>query len=263
MDDAGLVDKEEFGSTHTRARKVHGEVLTGPERRRRWSLEEKLRILAQSVAPGSSASLVCRLHGISSGQLYTWRRRFRTGELTGFAPVRLAPPVEQLALAAAPVDPVPTLGTRSADRRDNRGRAALGGEAAAQRRGRRGGIAPSFVGAVVIGIPGNVRVYLACGVTDMRKGFDGLAARVQMTLQLDPHGGGLFVFRGRRGDLIKVLWWDGQGLCLFAKRLERGRFLWPQAKDGSVVLTAAQLSMLLEGIDWRAPRRSWAPEVAG
>jgi transposase len=110
----------------------------------------------------------------------------------------------------------------------------------------------------VIGIPGNVRVYLACGVTDMRKGFDGLAARVQLTLQLDPHGGALFVFRGRRGDLIKVLWWDGQGLCLFAKRLEHGRFLWPQAKDGSVVLTAAQLSMLLEGIDWRAPRRSQA-----
>jgi transposase len=115
----------------------------------------------------------------------------------------------------------------------------------------------------VIGIPGNVRVYLACGVTDLRKGFDGLAARVQTPLRLDPHGGALFVFRGRRGDLIKVLWWDGQGLCLFAKRLERGRFLWPQAKDGAVVLTAAQLSMLLEGIDWRAPRRSWAPEVAG
>ena len=115
----------------------------------------------------------------------------------------------------------------------------------------------------MIGIPGSVRVYLACGVTDMRKGFDGLAARVQAALHLDPHGGALFVFRGRRGDLIKVLWWDGQGLCLFAKRLERGRFLWPQAKDGSVVLTAAQLAMLLEGIDWRAPRRSWAPEVAG
>jgi transposase len=107
MDEAGLIDKEGLGSTHTRAREVHGEVLTGPERRRRWSLEEKLRILAQSVAPGSSPSLVCRLHGISSGQLYTWRRQFRTGELTGFAPVRLAPPVEQLALATAPVDPVP------------------------------------------------------------------------------------------------------------------------------------------------------------
>lgn len=115
----------------------------------------------------------------------------------------------------------------------------------------------------MIGVPGNIRVYLACGVTDMRKGFDGLAARVQTVLQLDPHGGALFVFRGRRGDLLKVLWWDGQGLCLFAKRLERGRFLWPQAKDGSVVLTPAQLSMLLEGIDWRAPHRTWAPEAAG
>ena len=93
MDDAGLIDKEDLGSTHTRAGEVHGEVLTGPERRRRWSLEEKLRILAQSVAPGSSASLVCWLHGISSGQLYTWRR---TGELTGFGPVRLAPPAEEL-----------------------------------------------------------------------------------------------------------------------------------------------------------------------
>lgn len=108
MDDAALIDNEALGSAHTRAREVRGEVLTGPERRRRWSLEEKLRILAQSVAPGSSATLVCRLHGISSGQLYTWRRQFRTGELTGFAPVRLAPPVEELPLEAAPVDPMPT-----------------------------------------------------------------------------------------------------------------------------------------------------------
>ena len=109
MDEAGLVKREGLGSAHTRAREVRGEVLTGPERRRRWSLEEKLRILAQSMAPGSSTSLVCRLHGISSGQLYTWRRQFRTGELTGFAPVRLASPVDELALPSAPVDPVPTL----------------------------------------------------------------------------------------------------------------------------------------------------------
>ena len=73
----------------------------------------------------------------------------------------------------------------------------------------------------------------------------------------------LFVFRGRRGDLIKVLCWDGQGLCLFAKRLEKGRFVWPQSKDGAVSLTPAQLSMLLEGIDWRAPARTWRPELAG
>jgi transposase len=89
-----------------RAREVRGEVLTGPERRRRWSVEEKLRILAQSVAPGSSASLACRVHGISSGQLYTWRRQFRTGELTGFAPVLVAPPVNELPGATAPIDPV-------------------------------------------------------------------------------------------------------------------------------------------------------------
>ena len=108
MDDVEVVDKEALGSAHTRAWEVHGKALTGPERRRRWSLEEKLRILAQSVAPGSSAFLVCRLRGISSGQLYTWRRQFRTGELTGFAPVRLAPPVEELPLEAAPVDPMPT-----------------------------------------------------------------------------------------------------------------------------------------------------------
>ena len=107
MDDGTPIDNEDLGSAHTRAREVRGEVLTGPERRRRWSLEEKLRILGQSVAPGSSASLVCRLHGISSGQLYTWRRQFRTGELTGFAPVRLAAPVEGLAMAAVPVDPAP------------------------------------------------------------------------------------------------------------------------------------------------------------
>jgi transposase len=114
----------------------------------------------------------------------------------------------------------------------------------------------------VIGVAGTVHVFLACGVTDMRKGFDGLSALVQTTLKLDPHAGALFVFRGKRGDRVKVLWWDGQGLCLFSKRLERGKFIWPQAKYGSVSLTSAQLSMLLEGIDWRAPVRSWTPEAA-
>jgi transposase len=97
----------------------------------------------------------------------------------------------------------------------------------------------------------------------MRKGFDGLAMLVQQQLGQDPFSGQLFVFRGRRGDLVKVLAWDGQGLCLFSKRIEKGRFVWPQAKDGAVSLTPAQLSMLLEGIDWRMPVRSWRPEMAG
>jgi transposase len=109
----------------------------------------------------------------------------------------------------------------------------------------------------VISLPVGARVWLAAGATDMRRGFDGLARQVQHVLGQDPFSGHLFVFRGRRGDLVKVLCWDGQGLCLFAKRLERGRFVWPQAKDGVVTLTSAQLSMLLEGIDWRMPARTW------
>lgn len=111
----------------------------------------------------------------------------------------------------------------------------------------------------MIGLPAGTRVWLAAGVTDMRRGFDGLAALVQSTLELDPFSGHVFVFRGRRGDRIKVLWWSGDGLCLLAKRLEQGRFVWPSADGGSVSLTTAQLSMLLEGIDWRRPQRTWTP----
>lgn len=114
----------------------------------------------------------------------------------------------------------------------------------------------------MITLPVGSRIWLAAGVTDMRKGMDGLAALVQTALAENPFSGQLFVFRGRRGDLVKLLWFDGDGLCLFAKRLERGRFVWPQASSGSVALTAAQLSMLLEGIDWRRPVRTWRPEVA-
>lgn len=110
-------------------------------------------------------------------------------------------------------------------------------------------------------IPSGTRIWLAAGATDMRRGFDGLAALVQQRLGADPFSGHLFIFRGRRGDRVKLLWWDGDGMCLLAKRLERGRFVWPQAADGAVHLSAAQLSMLLEGIDWRTPRRT-APELA-
>jgi transposase len=109
----------------------------------------------------------------------------------------------------------------------------------------------------MIALPAGARVWLAAGATDMRKGFDGLAGLVQTQLLEDPFSGQLFVFRGRRGDRVKILWWDGDGLCLFAKRLERGRFTWPQATHGTVSLTAAQLSMPLEGIDWRHSARSF------
>ena len=105
----------------------------------------------------------------------------------------------------------------------------------------------------MIGLPAGTRVYIACGVTDMRRGFDGLSAQVEAALKLDPYGGAIFIFRGKRGDMIKALHCDGQGLVLYAKRLEQGRFVWPQATDGTVSLTAAQLSMLIVGIDWRRP----------
>jgi transposase len=93
-------------------------------------------------------------------------------------------------------------------------------------------------------------------VTDLRRGFDGLAALVQSQLAADPYGGHLFVFRGRRGNRLKILWWSGDGLNLFAKRLDGGRFVWPQTATGTVAMTSAELSMLLEGIDWRRTRRT-------
>ena len=114
----------------------------------------------------------------------------------------------------------------------------------------------------MIALLSGTRVWVAAGVTDMRKGMHGLAALVQTTLAENPFSGQLFVFRGRRGDLVKLIWFDGDGLCLFAKRLERGRFVWPQAASGRVALTRAQLAMLLEGIDWRRPVKSWRPEIA-
>ena len=106
------------------------------------------------------------------------------------------------------------------------------------------------------------KIWIAAGVTDMRRGFDGLSGQVQTVLQQQPFSGHVFVFRGRRGDIVKLLWWDGDGLCLFAKRLERGRFIWPNAESGTVQLSRAQLSMLLEGIDWRRVERTWEPQVA-
>jgi len=114
----------------------------------------------------------------------------------------------------------------------------------------------------MIGLPPGSRIWLAAGITDMRRGMDGLASLVQTALKEDVFAGHLFVFRGRRGDLVKLLWWSGDGMNLYAKRLERGHFVWLQATTGSVHLSAAQLSMLLEGIDWRRPQRTWQPRAA-
>lgn len=103
MDDVVSINKEALRSTHKSASEVRGEVLSGPERRRRWSAEEKLRVLAQSIAPGSSPSLACRMFGISTGQLSMWRKQFRSGDLTGFVPVSVAADLALPEPASAPV----------------------------------------------------------------------------------------------------------------------------------------------------------------
>jgi transposase len=117
----------------------------------------------------------------------------------------------------------------------------------------------------MIVVPAGVKVHLALGHTDMRKGLDGLATLIQEHLKKDPFSGHLFVFRGKKASLLKILFWDGTGLCLFTKRIDHGSFWWPRVAEpgGTVTLTPAQLAMLIEGIDWRAPERFWRPLLAG
>ncbi len=115
----------------------------------------------------------------------------------------------------------------------------------------------------MIAFPSSVRVWLAVGRTDMRRGMRGLALQVQQALGRDPHAGDLYVFRGARGDQVKILWNDGIGMSLYAKRLERGRFLWPLLADGVVAISAAQLGYMLDGIDCRNPRHTFRPACAG
>jgi transposase len=115
----------------------------------------------------------------------------------------------------------------------------------------------------MIPVPSGVRVWIATGHTDMRRGMNSLALQIQEGLKRNPHAGDLYVFRGRRGDLIKIIWHDGLGMSLYAKRLERGHFIWPSPAAGVVAISPAQLAYLLEGIDWRNPQLTWRPTAAG
>jgi transposase len=118
----------------------------------------------------------------------------------------------------------------------------------------------------VIGPSGAVRVMMATKPVDFRKGAEGLAALVRETMGADPFSGAVYVFRARRADRIKLIFWDGTGVCLYAKRLEDGEFRWPKVEDGVMRLSAAQLSALLEGLDWRRvheARRIRVPVEAG
>jgi transposase len=161
-------------------------LITGAERRRRWSSEERRQILAEANAPGAIIAEVARRADVCTSLIYKWRP-----------------------------------------------------------------------------IPSGVRVWTATGHTDMRGGMQGLALTVQEGLKRDPHAGDLYIFRGRRGDLAKILWHDGIGLSVYAKRLNRGKFIWPSASGDAVSISPAQMAYMLKGIDWRNPQVTWRPKSAG
>src|SRR3954469_21302556 len=207
-------------------------------------------------------------------------REPRPGEhrLGGGAPLRAAPePAVRLAPAApgtgrargSRVRAGSGRGGRPGTGRDggpDRDRARPGGGAGRGRRGR-GGAAPGARGGArpgVIAVPPGVRILLATRPVDFRKGMDGLAALVQQVLRADPFAGDVFIFRARRADRVKILVFDGTGLCLYSKRLEAGRFCWPSPADGVVRLTGAQLATLLEGLAWNMlrPRPVRRPSAA-
>jgi transposase len=106
----------------------------------------------------------------------------------------------------------------------------------------------------MISLPSDTRIWLVAGVTDMRKLFNGLGELVQHALDENPFSGYLFIFRGHKGDTVKILWADADGLCLFTKRLEEGQFIWPAVRDGKIAITRTQLTMLLGKLDWRQPK---------
>jgi len=187
---------------------------------------ERRRIVEETLLAGSSVARVAQRHGVNANQVFQWRRLYQSGLLGGTPEhvVKLLPvSVTEDAVPAKPeqVEAATSLPVVAA-------------------------------GSIHIELRKGVRVSLE-GTVD--------PAQVQTVLEQQPLSGHVFVFRGRRGDIVKVLWFDGDGLCLLAKRLERGRFIWPQAMSGSVFLSRAQLSMLLEGIDWRAPIRTAQPQL--
>ena len=223
--------------------------MTGPQRRRRWSDAERLEILEAVFAPGAVVADVARQFDVATSLIYKWRREQLAQSQPAFLPAMIVEP-------PGGTEPPGGSGGAIAPRRRRPGGDLHGCAGGPGQRGLEGAEA-------MIPIPAGVRVWIATGHTDMRKGMPGLALQVQEALKRDPYGGDLYVFRGRRGDLCKILWRDDLGVSLYAKRLERGRFIWPAAAEGAIPLSPAQMAYLLEGIDWRNPQQSWRPQAAG
>jgi transposase len=248
------------------------EVFTGSGRRRSWTMAEKAAIVAESYSEAESVCAVARRHGLRHTQLFTWRRELRQAvQAAGSAPPTAvptplfvpavldpapppAPGARRQGAAAFLARPVPPAVTGCRRARD---RWRAGTDRAGRRRGdhRRRGRGAQRRGVIGPGPP--PKVLIATEPVDFRKGMDGLAALVQAELGADPFSGVVYVFRAKRADRVKLVRFDGTGLCLMHKRLETGAFRWPRVRDGVMRLSAAQLSALIEGLDWRrvhAPR---------
>ena len=243
------------------------EVFTGAGRRRTWRDEDKARIVAEIATSGDSVCAVARRHGLSPQQLFGRRRQLRDAEAgpSEANELRFVPAVERW-IGCCATEGVARQ-SRS-QRRNDRGRDRRRDSPDRPRRGRKDtdGGAASIEGRRVIGPTGAVRVMVATRPVDFRKGAEGLSALVRETMTADPFSGAVYVFRAKRADRIKLIFWDGTGLCLFAKRLEDGIFRWPKIEDGVMRLSAAQLSALLEGLDWRRvheARETVAPTQPG
>ena len=193
-----------------------------------------------------------RQFDVSTSLIYKWRREV------------MAARAEDQFVPAVIVD-----GQRDVERSQVSGRAGDRGRAGQRSPGDdwRGGDGVDgergATGAAMIPVPSGVRIWIATGHADMRKGMPGLSLLVQEHFKRDPFAGDVFIFRGRGGSLIKCLWHDGLGLSLYAKRLDRGRFIWPAAAEGVISLTTSQASCLFEGVDWRNPQQTWRPKSAG
>jgi transposase len=244
----------------TDSRQVSRLEIVETGRRRRWSEAEKLRIVEESFSAPRLVSATARHHGVAKQLLFSWRKAYREGQLggcqvDGFVPAQIVPENEPTTESAA------SAATGTLEIVTANGRRVIvdhGVDVAVLLR-----IITRAGDTALIPIPTGVRVWLATGHTDMRCGFPSLALRVQEVLKRDAMGGGLFCFRGKRGDLLKVIWHDGQGACLFTKKLERGRFIWPSVAGESVMISPAQLSYLLSGIDWRNPQETQRPTRVG
>jgi transposase-like protein len=206
------------------------EVLSSPERRRRWSAEQKRSIVAEAFALGSSVCEVARRVDVVPGQIYRWRRDLRTAA-AGFAEVVVAPGPDERTVAGPPAPEIEL------------GRHIRVRIAATVSKELASAIIKALCGTM-IPLPTGVRVWIAAGHTDMRRGMQSLALQVQEALKRDPHAGDLYVFRGRSGSLMKILWHDGVGMSLYAKRLERGRFIWPSDTAGVVSIPLSTVTAI-------------------